>query len=341
MTSDLQGRGSSCSDGSVGAGEEPAGSAPQAVAWLALEQNGPWGAKAFTQSHLDPDTGRRIEQLAAEHGVRPALVRRPGRHADDVAGSAHRAGGAATHPDGRRLLLAHTTPGRSWLVEGTVSEPTEVLDLDWAALRDGDLDAVRRSMRGLVLADRAHLLVCTNGTRDVCCAVKGRPVALGAAARAPGRVWEVTHTSGHRFAATAVVLPAGTLHGRLDTDTAGELLAAADRGETVLAGSRGRSTWQAAGQVAELHVRERTGELGLDALAVTDVLPAADLAWDVEVAHADGRRWAVTVRSEETDVARSESCGKALVALRRWTVHGTPEGDAWRPRPDGPVGCKT
>jgi hypothetical protein len=300
-----------CSDGSVDAGEQLAGSAPHAVGWLALEQSGPWGPKAFTDSHLDPAVGRAVEQAAAAHDVRPALVRRPGRHADDH---------AQAGKDARRVLAAHTVPGRSWLLEGTVADPEEVLGLDWAALRDGDRDAVRRSLPTLVESDRTHLLVCTNGTRDLCCAAKGRPVALGVAALQPDRVWEVTHTSGHRFAPTAVLLPAGTLHGRLDVAAAEELLHAADRGETVVAGSRGRSTWPAAGQVAELAVRERTGEGGLDALSVVSVTATGDHSWDVTVAQVDGGHWTVAVTSEETGVDRAESCGKALVVMRRWTT---------------------
>lgn len=300
-----------CSDGSVDAGEQLAGSAPHAVGWLALEQSGPWGPKAFTDSHLDPAVGRAIEQVAAGHDVRPALVRRPGRHADDH---------AQEGTDTRRVLAAHTSPGATWLLEGAVADPEEVLGLDWAALRDGDRDAVRRSLPTLVESDRTHLLVCTNGTRDLCCAAKGRPVALGVAALQPDRVWEVTHTSGHRFAPTAVLLPAGTLHGRLDLAAAEQLLHAADRGETVVPGSRGRSTWPAAGQVAELAVREQTGETGLDALSVVSVAGTGDHAWDVTVAHVDGGRWTVSVTSQETGVDRAESCGKALVTLRRWTT---------------------
>jgi hypothetical protein len=309
----------SCSDGSVVAGEQLAGSAPQAVAWLALEQNGPWGAKAFTSSHLDAGLGRRIEEVAAAHGVRPGLIRRPGRHADEP-----EAAPAGAGDDPRRVLLAHTSPGHSWLLEGTLARPDDVTAVDWAALRDGDRDAVRRSLPALAPTDLAHLLVCTNGTRDVCCAVKGRPVALGVHERHPDRVWEVTHTSGHRFAATAVLLPAGTLHGRLDIDRAGALLAAADRGETVLAGSRGRSTYPAAGQVAELAVRDAAEETGLDALEVTQVLASGEHSWSVSVSHADGRRWSVAVDSEPTATDRAESCGKGLVALRHWSTSVRP-----------------
>jgi hypothetical protein len=304
MTEDVQ-----CSDASAMVGEQLAGSAPQAVTWVALEQNGPWGAKAFTDSHLDVDLGRRIESLAAEHRTRPMLIRRAGRHADEP-----------TKGDPRMVLVAHTDPANTWLLEGLVAAPDELLGLDWSALVGGDRDAVRRSMPSLVHSDRAHLLVCTNGTRDLCCATKGRPVALGVAAHEPERVWETTHTSGHRFAPTTVLLPSGHLHGRLDVESATHVLRAADRGRTVLEGSRGRSTWPAHAQVAELAVREKTGEVGLGAVWVSSHEQTSEYTWTVQVAHADGRRWQVGVESVETGVERAESCGKALKQLRRWTT---------------------
>jgi len=279
-----------CSSESARLGEQLAGSAPYAVAWVALEQNGPWGAKAFTASHLDRELGKEIESRAAAYDVRPSLVRRPGRHADD-----HHAGA-------RRLMVAGSLPGRTWLVEGCIDDPEQVLDLDFAAIAAGEPPGF------LERTDRPHLLVCTNGTRDVCCASFGRPVAAAAHAQHPEQVWEVTHTSGHRFAPTAVLLPYGTLHGRLTSGT--PLLDAAARGETVLDGSRGRSCWPAAGQVAELGVRELTGELGLDALTV---------AGDV-VRHVDGRSWQVTTETRDTGIERAESCAKGLVPMTHVTV---------------------
>jgi hypothetical protein len=283
-----------CSVASETFGEQLAGTAPYAVAWVALEQNGPWGAKAFTASHLDRKLGKEIEDRASAYDVRPSLIRRPGRHADEHHGSP------------RRLLVAHSMPGASWLVEGLVDSPEAVLDLDWAAIAAGAApDFLERT-------DRPHLLVCTNGTRDVCCASRGRPVAAGAAQAHPEQVWEVTHTSGHRFAPTAVVLPFGTLHGRLDPTSAGDLLDAAEKGETVLAGARGRSVWPAAGQVAELAVREEVGDLSLDALHVT----GHENSWTV--AHRDGRSWEVRTTTVDAGVERAESCGKALLPMTRF-----------------------
>ncbi len=303
------GDGIGCSQGALAAGEQLVGSAPVARAWVALEQDGPWGAKAFTASHLDPGLGRGLEAAAAAVGVRPSLIRRPGRHADPPAHAV----------DPRHVLVAHTDPADTWLLEGTVARPEELLGLDWAALGAGDREAVRRSLPVLAPSERQHLLVCTNGRRDVCCAVQGRPVALGLSARRPEAVWEVTHTSGHRFAPTAVLLPAGTLHGWLDVDAADRLLDAAARGETVLEGSRGRSTWPAPGQVAELAVRAEVGEAALGALRVGTVAETGDHAWTVRVEHVDGRGWDVEVASSADGTARAESCGKDAVPLRRWS----------------------
>lgn len=310
----------SCSDGSLAAEEQLAGSAPDATTWVALEQSGPWGAKAFTSSHLDADVGRAIEQAAAAHGVRPSLIRCPGRHADEH-----------TDADTRHVLVAHTHPRDPWLLEGTVAQPGDLLALDWAALAAGDLEAVRRSLPTLSRSTRSHLMVCTNGKRDVCCAVKGRPVALGVAALHPGLVWEVTHTSGHRFAPTAVLLPAGTLHGRLDVAAADGLLRAAERGSTVLEGSRGRSTWPGPAQVAELAVREEHAILGLHDLEVLEHEPTGDHSWRTVVGHVDGRVWQVLTDARASDVHRAESCSKALTPLWYFTrlvhepaVHGFP-----------------
>lgn len=288
-----------CRDGSRYVDEPLVGSAPYAVSWVALEQNGPWGPRAFTDSHLDRTVGRALEETADRHQVRPCLVRRPGRRVGP--------GGS-----GHRVLVAHTRPRRSWLLEGTVADPRELLETNWAAVRDGDLEAVRRSLPTLLPTHRPQLLVCTNGRRDVCCAVQGRPVARGVAASHPDQAWEVTHTSGHRFAPTAVLLPAGTLHGRLDVAAATALLDAAARGATVLEGSRGRSTWPAAAQAAELTVRRREQVLGLDALDVVDHEQVGPRSWVSTVRHVDGRSWSVQVEARVSDLARAESCGKAL-----------------------------
>ncbi len=294
-----------CSETASAAGENLIGTAPDALGWVCLEQNGPWGAKAWTDSHLDVDLGRAIETTAEQHRIRPSLIRRPGRHADP---------GTSTD---RHVLVAATHPEHSWLLVGTVRAPEALLDLDWAALARGDLAATQRSLPGLTASADPVLLVCTNGTRDTCCARLGRPVAAAAVAQHPDRVWEVTHTSGHRFAPTTVLLPSGALHGRvLD---AGALLTAAAAGDLVLTGYRGRSTWSAGAQVAEEHVRRTEGLTGIDDLVV---VPEVD-AWSVR--HRDGRRWWVAVTAAPGG-ERPPSCGKPdepFTTYAARTVHAT------------------
>lgn len=294
---------SSCSSASAAAGEPLIGSAPEALGWVCLEQNGPWGAKAWTSSHLDAEVGAAIESLAGAHRVRPSLIRRPGRHADP---------GTATS---RHVLVAHSRPGASWLLAGSVEAPEDLLALDWAAVAAGAVDEVAASLPVLTPAE-PQLLVCTNGTRDTCCARLGRPVAAAAAERFPDRVWEVTHTSGHRFAPTTVLLPSGSLHGRV-LDPA-PLLVAESVGELVLAGYRGRSVWPAAAQVAEEHVRRSFDLCGLDDLQVV----AAGADW--LVSHRDGRSWQVGVTAYD-DGERPESCGKETRPVTQYavTVTGT------------------
>ena len=64
------------------------------------------------------------------------------------------------------MLVAYTYPGRTWLLTGTVTDPAALLDLDWAAVAAGDLDATRASLPGLSVSSDPVLLVCTNGTID-------------------------------------------------------------------------------------------------------------------------------------------------------------------------------
>lgn len=277
--------------------EPLAGTAVVAAGWLLVEQPGPWGAKAPTQSHLDREFGGAIDAACKKEDVRFGLIRSPGRHPDPTERS-------------HQVYVASTTPGRTWLLGGCVADPLELDAIDLEAVGRGDRDAVIDSLPVLTLVDEPVMLVCTNGKRDECCALLGRPLVQALAAVGPGRVWEANHLGGHRFAPTATLLPAGTMHGHLTAETAVAVLEAGSRGETVLTGLRGRSTWTKHGQAAEIAVRRLIGELALDALSVV----GEDLG-TVVVAHRDGRSWIVPVTSAPADPPRPESCGKEPFAM--------------------------
>ncbi|GAB3584685.1 sucrase ferredoxin [Calidifontibacter terrae] len=274
------------------------GSASVARFWVALEQNGPWGHDAIASSHLPDGLGPELASAISAAGGRLLLIRRPGRHDDHdptAARTCFVAGGPAEDP---------------WLVEGEIDDPFELLRVDWRTRIDEGADSLTEVLPLLEETRDAVLLVCANSKRDQCCAVRGRPVAAHASAARPGRVWECSHTGGHRFAPTAVLLPSGQTYARLSEDTAVAAYDAERRREVAAAlntlqHNRGRSCLSPAAQAAEAAVRETTGELALDAFTVDD---GSDEV--VAVRHRDGRCWSVRVE-RHTGPELKDSCLKS------------------------------
>ncbi|MEU1627919.1 sucrase ferredoxin [Streptomyces sp. NPDC020096] len=296
-----------CAAASRELAEPSAATAASARTWLLLEQPGPWGAKALTSSHLDPTTGRALEAAAAGTGVRLALIRRPGRHAD------------RHQPQRRRVFTAHTVPGACWLRTAEVSDPSELLALDFGRLGNGDTCGFGAPHRGEPLA-----LVCTNAKRDRCCALLGRPLVAELAASGVGEVWEVTHLGGHRFAPTMLVLPYGYAYARLDAASAKGIMEAARDGRMVLRHCRGRSAFERPGQAAELAVRTLIGEDRADALTVAAVESSAG-RWTIRVTHTEGRAWSALVEQVAATPPRPESCGAEPGAPTRMEVRSLRE----------------
>jgi hypothetical protein len=291
---------STCSTVSRNFGEPISGTAATATTWLLLEQPGPWGAKALTSSHLDPTLGRALEAAAKGTGVRVALIRRPGRHADSGKQAA------------RQVYAAHTVPGNVWLRSATVRDPHRLLDVDFAALGRGDHSTFDSALDGRRHTGDPLALVCTNGKRDRCCALLGRPLAAELAASGVEGVWEVTHLGGHRFSPTLLVLPYGYAYGRAEAHAVKEVLHRVQEGRIVVEGCRGNSAWERPGQAAELAVRTAASEYAAQALAVVRT-DGASPRWEVTVAHTDGRRWCVVVAQGASLPPRPESCGASVL----------------------------
>ncbi|MEU0841040.1 sucrase ferredoxin [Streptomyces sp. NPDC005962] len=311
---------STCTTASRNLSEPLAGTAATAPTWLLLEQPGPWGTEALTASRLDPAVGRALERAAEGTGVRVALIRRPGRHADLHAGSRH------------RVFVAHTRPGRTWIRTTALADPARLLGLDFAALGAGDPGGLAGAADGAPddLAGEWDeytgdplVLVCTNGKRDRCCALLGRPLAAELTAAGVEGTWEITHIGGHRFSPTLVVLPHGYAYGRVTAQDVKDTLAALRENRVATEGCRGRSAWERPGQAAELAVRALTGEDGADALTVVRTwTESAAPAWSVTVAHTDGRAWRVSVAQVAAAPPREQSCGSPLGSPARMDVVG-------------------
>jgi hypothetical protein len=306
-----------CSVGFDRAGVSAYGTAARATFFVAVEQPGPWGRDAASESHLPAGLGRALAEACSSRGGRLSLIRRPGRHAD-------------AHDPGHLAYVAWSGT-EPWLLVARVTDPAVLLELDLDALARGNRAGVQASLPGLE-ESAPVLLVCTNGRRDVCCAVRGRPVALDAAAVSPGRVWEASHTGGHRFAPTGVMLPHGATLARLDLELSTAVLDAADRDELphqVLGPvhDRGRSPLSPPEQAAESHVRALTGETSLTALSTSVRDPedttgpgATASTTTVAVVHRDGREWLVACERRSEPAELPESCGKAAVPVAAWAA---------------------
>ena len=281
------------------------GTATQARFWVAIEQSGPWGRDALTESHLDPDLGARLAAASAEAGGRVLLIRAPGHHADAAFQS-------------RRVFVAGGLDGTPWLLTGVALDPGALEDLPWAELASGGPDAALAACPWLQPSDDPVLLVCANSKRDVCCALRGRPVALAVASERPGQVWECSHTGGHRFAPTGIVLPLGQMLARLTPRLASQVLDAAASGHFAIVTlderhDRGVSHVTARTSAALSWVRATEGETDPTALVALDGVDT------VTVQHVDGRAWEL-VPELQRGAPLPESCGKEPVPTSTWRV---------------------
>ena len=259
---------------------------------MLVEQKGAWGAKALTESGLDPEIGRELERRAKEHGLKALLVKPPGRDPSR----------------GRSVFLASSVPGSEALEELVLRDPADLLELDLAPLAAGRLTGVGRPSLGPLY------LVCTNGKRDACCARLGGAVARRLAAARPGRVWECSHLGGHRFAANVVCLPDGLVYGRVPPERVDELLESNEEGRVVLDLLRGRSALSPAAQAAEHFLR------GDGRLAPGERIALAGLADGAVVLEtADGRRHSVELAVTEGPV-RPASCGAKAEPSERFEL---------------------
>lgn len=290
-----------CADAARTRGEPVAASAAPYGRYLLLEVPGSWGCTALDERHLDAGVAQRLTDAAADANANVLLIRRPGRHAAASAGDRPRAWALAdTSPEGERVL---------W---GSWDRPGDLLDLDLTAPLPASAAAS---------GPQRVVLTCTNGKRDLCCAVRGRPVAEALAALPGWDSWESTHLGGHRFAATIMLLPTGDMFGWLDQRSAVTAIERFDAGQLLLSHYRGRSGQPMPVQAALHTMATLLGDSRRNALRTTEarLVPGArpDGAerWEVLVSHRAERGREVAYR---VTVARAEpaaallSCGDDL-----------------------------
>jgi Sucrase/ferredoxin-like len=287
---------SRCSVGALDRGDSMVATASLATRWVLIEQPGPWGREALSQSRFDPRVAPLLARRSRAENVRLLLVRRPGERLTDSA---------------RRWAYVDSRPGREGLWWSVRTTDADLLDVPW----DGSVGEP---------AAAPTYLVCTHGGHDACCALRGRPLARSLAAPGSADVWECSHLGGDRFAANVVVLPHGYYYGQVPGDGA-ELVAAHARGQVALPWLRGRAGLTPPAQAAHQLARARLGLLGVDDLRARGVeqltAPGAEIErWVVRLT-GPGGELSATVESRPSAGTAHLTCSALHPAhMREWSL---------------------
>ncbi|MDY3126507.1 MAG: sucrase ferredoxin [Corynebacterium sp.] len=273
-----------CSDFTA---EPLAGSAKQGGMYVLFEWPGGWSRDVLDGDTFSPQLSQQLKQKL--NHVSFLLIRHPGREGRNV-GKLHRC----------YLVWADRAVMELVLLEN----PEEILSLD---LSGPGCNAGK-------LIDVPLALICTNGKRDVCCAVKGRPLAAALHAEfGDEMVWEASHMKGHRFAPVTMLMPWAYSFGRMNSDVGRQMVLAAQQGKYFWPANRGNGLLNPKEQVAELAVAK-------ELLVAGEELKYGDLRVnDQEVIHADGRRWNVSLVQEEVSGVVS-SCGDSPKTSTVWVA---------------------
>jgi hypothetical protein len=231
-----------CSELSLAAGEQLAGTATTAERWLLLEVPGRWPRDVADEGALPAAAQRAVAAWsAASESSRAQFIRRPGRA-----------------PDPLLAFVIRSTEGVGAVRRIELESHEQLADLD--------LEAAGEQI------DASLVLVCGHGSRDRCCALFGTPVYTALAGELGEEdVWISSHQGGHRFAANLLVLPSGLQFGRVTVDEAPLVAARALAGRIELGRYRGRTCYPGAVQVAEAAVRRDAGLEGLRDLELQSV----------------------------------------------------------------------
>jgi hypothetical protein len=291
-----------CSDLSRKAGEPLIGSATPTSRYLLIEYNGSWGEKALNESDIPTEVKNYLNQFTkSDKKTKALLIHRPAedRLIDDR---------TDMHlPSKLHFFLASVTPSSQAIYTFEIESYEQILEMDLKGIFEQPED------HQAVYREEPLLLVCVNGRRDRCCALHGMPV-FNALTEATSKsttpvVWQCTHLGGHRFATNMLVLPHGLLYGRVDSNSAFEILRSARTNSVYLPNLRGRTAYMSAVQVADYFLRQQTGEMSLKAFEFIDAQEIGDSAWTVTFEQPDhGQSYRLKVLAEETSVEVYESC---------------------------------
>jgi hypothetical protein len=243
-----------CAEDAESRGELLMGTASRADRFILVEFPTPWPHKALDA--FSADLRAELAAVCEATSAKLLLIRRPGQRT----------------PIERRWAVYDAQQRRSYwgvwsaeadlgaLVEAAASAPSD----RWAA------DPV--------------VLVCTHARHDACCGLRGRPVAAALAQAHSDLVWECTHVGGHRFAANVVLPLDGAYYGRVEADTAVDVIDAhLEKSEISAEHVRGFSWMAPAAQAVAVEAHRRWGPAGADDVEAVSVKALGADRWRVEL----------------------------------------------------------
>ncbi len=291
-----------CAANAVTRGESMVGTGIDGVRFLVcLEFQRAWPKKILSGADLAEPVVRQLAALDQRDDTRVQYLRRADREVGSVV-----------------LLVADMRAAtvRRWNL-GSHQAMTAV---DWSALDRGVLPGGGQPVTQPVV------LVCTHGKRDACCAKWGVPFWRALLARESGsrvQMWQTSHLGGHRFAATALVLPHGFHYGRLEPDEAEAFVEALAAGRVYDVDKlRGRAAWSRPAQAAEIFSRQGRALRAEDVVvAAVDAMDVGEQGgWRVALDVLGQRETWHIVRHVDPGVVRPPSCGKVAEPLGRFLV---------------------
>lgn len=284
--------------------EDPGGSAGTWSRCLVLELAKPWDHEVMDTKHFPAGVAEVLDRTAKEGRVTRLQCVAP-----DVQYSA----------EGRTRVMYFTEPDGPFVTydkhEFLVPDE-EVGDLIRALIEapDGpsDYDKYRQETDGV-----RDLLVCTHGSRDVCCASFAYPIyhhLRHSYANESIRVWRTSHTGGHRLASNVIDMPEGRYWCRVRKEDIDILVQRSSPAEGLADRYRGwahmGSPWE---QMAEREAlsREGWGWTGWQVQSQVNERSNGNLSAEVRLEFSDpvsGRSGAYEVTVEQGESAPTIGC---------------------------------
>lgn len=265
-----------CCDLSEEMNEPLAGTAVTSSVWLMLEYTRPWRAKATSDNELSAPVMDWLNTGAAALNGRVQFIRQFRVDADVLT-----------------FFVGVNDETQPRLYEFHLGSYDDLFELDLAAIVAGD----GRYEPHLVTGQR--YFVCTNGKRDRSCAVYGAALYRALTEKTQASVWMTTHLGGHRFAATLLSLPDGVCYGRVKPDDVARLLQITQRHDIWLEKSRGWTGYSSIAQLADIYLRQKTGQTQLAAFNLIETRETGNGRWQVQFKSKTGQNHTVILEAND------------------------------------------